>query len=172
MKKYIKYILIFFFLFLGNFCFAAWNETTSYWCTSGCGGNVVRQTCYSSCSCGEDAECSTSCSDIQVIATAKPWQICVGGTQVYTRGRTCPPDAGNYRYWSSKNKFYFICSGKCLPNVGDIRYYSNPNYPQQPELTISGSDDYPPYCSDTLKKDCIEPSDNSSDNVKLPLKID
>lgn len=172
MKKYIKYILTFFFLFLGNFCYAAWNETTSYWCTSGCGGNIVRQVCYSSCSCGEDAECSTRCSDISIVATANPWQVCVGGTQVYTRGRTCPPDAGNYRYWSSKNKFYFICSGKCLPNVSDIRYYNNPNYPQQPELTISGSDDYPPYCSDTLKKDCIEPSDNSSDNVKLPFKID
>ncbi|MFA7142278.1 MAG: hypothetical protein WC157_03175, partial [Candidatus Paceibacterota bacterium] len=172
MRKTIKYLLILFLFFWGNFCFAAWSETTSYWCTSGCGGNIVKQVCYTSCSCGEDASCSTDCSGISIVATAQPWQKCVGGNQVYTRGRTCGPDASSYKYWASKNKFYFVCDSSCLPNVSDVRYYNNPNYPTSPNLTINGSDDYPPSCSDTIKTDCIEPSDSSSSNVKLPFKID
>ncbi|MDD4358456.1 MAG: hypothetical protein PHY30_01415 [Candidatus Pacebacteria bacterium] len=173
--KVIKYLLVFFFLILGNFCYAGSETVTSYWCDGGCGGEIVYQTCstrWTSC-CGDSKGCksgkpTTRCGEvIKTGSKANSWQVCMGSQSIGNWS-----ECGESNSWSSGSKFYFVCSGKCLPNVSDIRYYNNPNYPRQPELTISGSDDYPPYCSDTLKKDCIEPSDNSSDNVKLPLKID
>ncbi|MDD4662146.1 MAG: hypothetical protein PHG24_02600 [Candidatus Pacebacteria bacterium] len=187
MKKFIPYSLVFFFLLMANFCYAATETTTRYWCESGCGGEIITQTCtdtWRSCCASssddddEEDSCtpgpvSTTCTqEIRTGIKAEPWQICVG-SQYKVSGTACGDDFEA----EGGTKFYFICSGSCLSNVTGVRFFDNPNYPQKPELTISGSETYPETCSKEdlesypLKSNCIEP-DQGSSSVDLPFKLD
>jgi len=188
MKKYILSSLIFFFLFTFNFCYAGSETYTNYWCEAGCGGEIVYQTCHDSwsscCSSDDDDddESESTCEEGDVTTTcgnvvktgikAEPWQVCVG-SQYESHGTIC----GDSFDYEGGSKFYFICSGSCLSNVTGVRFFDNPNYPQKPELTISGSETYPETCSKKdlesypLKKNCIEP-DQGSSSVDLPFKLD
>lgn len=143
-----------------------------YSCIGNCPGRIKKESwtdCTSSC-----CKDSDPCKNYPILnytteVTGEDWQVCVGGPY-----RDC------HKYCSSSPdsyKPYFACGGSCLSNISSVRYYSNPYYPQKPELTIQGSDDYPNTCSAEdlqkypLQEDCIEPSNGSTD-VKLPLKID
>lgn len=186
-------LLVFFSLTVGSFCYAYSSNTTTYWCDGGCGGEIVYQSCHSSqsscCSSSSDSDSDSdsegeesSCTPGEMVTTcgnviktgikAESWQTCVG-SQYKTSGTDCGDS------WESEggSKFYFLCSGSCLNNVTGVRFYENPNYPQKPELTISGSEEYPETCSEEdlktypLNKNCIEPA-QSTNSVKMPFKID
>lgn len=168
MKKYIKYLLLIFIgLFISsNFVSAEEEKKCScrsgtysydlYFCVGDCPGKIKKQSwtgCWSSCCDGDPCRNYPRLNSEAIVATGEPWQSCKSGTYRVCNKR-CSTSPDSY-------KPYFVCDGKCLPNVTDVRYYNNPNFPSNPELTISDPDKYSP-----------EPSDNSSDNVRLPLKID
>jgi len=188
MKKYILSSLIFFLLFTFNFCYAGSETYTNYWCESGCGGEIVYQTCHDSwsscCSSNdeEEDESESTCEEGDVTTTcgsivktgikAESWQVCVG-SQYESHGTICGDDFDS----EGGSKFYFLCSGSCLKEATGVRFFDNPNYPQKPELTISGFETYPETCTEEdlktypLKKNCIEESQDSS-SVNLPFKLD